>query len=48
MTFDVPVSVNIFTVVLLVAADLDLFEPPLRQDRVRSSKVTPQVRMPEA
>ena len=43
MTFYVPVRMDIFRVVFLVTADLDLFEPPLRQHRVGSSEVTSQV-----
>ena len=43
MTFHIPVRVDILRVVLLIATNLDLFEPPLRQDCVGGSKVTPQV-----
>ena len=47
MTFHVPVCVDILRVVFFVAADLDLFESPLRQDHIGSFKVTPEVYMLE-
>jgi len=47
MTFHVPVSVNILRVVLFVAANLDLFESPLRQDRICSSQITPKMHVSE-
>ena len=38
---------DIFRVVLLFAANLDLFESPLRQDRISSPQVTPEMHVPE-
>ena len=39
VALDVPVRVDVPRVVLLVAADLDLLEAPLRQDGVRRAEV---------
>ena len=48
MTLDVPVGMLVSFVVLLCTRHLDLLETPLREDRVRRSKVAAQVEMPEA
>ena len=42
MALDVPVRMRVSGVVLLLAADLDLLEAPLRQDGVRSAQVASQ------
>lgn len=42
MSLDVPVSIDIFGVVGLVAGDFDLFETPLWQVDIASSKITAQ------
>ena len=47
VTFDVPVRVRVFGVVLLVTADLNLLETPLRQNSVRSAEVASKVLVAE-
>ena len=47
MTLHIPICMNILRVVLLVTADLDLLEAPLRQNRIGRTKVTPKQPMTE-
>ena len=47
MTLHIPILMRIFRIILLIPADLNLLEPPLRQNRSRRSGVTPQVLMLE-
>ena len=47
MTLHIPIRMRILRIILLITANLNLLEPPLRQDRIRRSEVTPQVVMLE-
>lgn len=47
MTLHIPVRMYVLRIVLLIAADLDLFISPLWENRVRSTKVTSKLFMAE-
>ena len=40
MALDIPIRMSVVRVVFLITRNLDLFEAPLREDRVRSTKIT--------
>ena len=48
VALDVPVGVRIAWVVLLITADLDLFETPLRENCVCRTQITAENVVPEA
>ena len=47
VTLDIPNRVRVVGIILLIAADLDLFKAPGRQMNIGRNKVTPKVFMPE-
>ena len=47
MTLHIPIRMRILRIILLITANLNLLEPPLRQNRIRRSEVTPKVLMLE-
>ena len=47
MTLNIPVGVDVASVVFLVTANLDLLETPLWKDGVRGTEVTPEHLMTE-